>query len=217
MSENTPNIGATAGGLNTRKVWPVDYRGAVVGVPIMCPKCGCKRVGVVHETEVRNGVKRRLRQCAHCGKQWSEYHVFEHTATADEWNMPPTCRYCGGLAANPVDKYGRESADGKYCSRACADAVHGFDNARESDGRHRAAAVELEAVPAPEPAAGDDGSLEKARLALEEMDRASAIDKRLPDILLRIKNGETQEQVAKRWGVDRSVVAKMIIRFRDSR
>jgi len=131
--------------------------------------------------------------------------------------MPPTCRYCGGLAANPVDKYGRESADGKYCSKVCADAVHGFDNARESDGRHRAAAVELEAVPAPEPADGaDDGALEKARLALDEMDRASAIDKRLPDILLRIKNGETQEQVAKRWGISQVAVHQLIKKFRAS-
>lgn len=202
--------------VNTRKVWPVDYRGAVVGVPILCPRCGCKRVGVVHETDVRSGVKRRLRECGNCGKRWSEYHVFEDTAEAGGWNMPPTCRYCGGLAANPVDKYGRESADGKYCSKACADAVHGFDNARESDGRHRAAAVELEAVPAPEPVAGDDGALEKARLALDEMDRASAIDKRLPDILLRIKNGETQEQAAKRWGMSPPNVRALLKKFRAS-
>lgn len=202
--------------VNTRKVWPVDYRGAVVGVPIMCPKCGCKRVGVVHETDVRSGVKRRLRECGNCGKQWSEYHVFEDTSAAGEWKMPPTCRYCGGLAANPVDKYGRASDDGKYCSKACADAVNGFDNAMESDGRHRAAVVDLDAMPTPEPHGGDDGSLEKARLALDEMDRASAIDKRLPDILLRIKNGETQEQVAKRWGISQVAVHQLIKKFRAS-
>ena|GEM_PF-2462647 len=203
--------------VNTRKVWPVDYRGAVVGVPIMCPKCGCKRVGVVHETDVRSGVKRRLRECGNCGKQWSEYHVFEDTSAAGEWKMPPTCRYCGGLAATPVDKYGRESADGKYCSKACADAVHGFDNAMESDGRHRHAPVEFDAMPAPDHADGaDDGALEKVRLALDEMDRASAIDKRLPDILLRIKNGETQEQVAKRWGMSPPNVRALLKKFRAS-
>ena len=98
--------------VNTRKVWPVDYRWAVVGVPIMCPKCGCKRVGVVHETDVRSGVKRRLRECAHCGKQWSEYHVFEHTATADEWNAKGEKVILVRKETSPEDVGGMHAAQG---------------------------------------------------------------------------------------------------------
>jgi hypothetical protein len=86
----------------------------------------------------------------------------------------------------------------------------------ESDRRHRAAAVDLDTMPTQEPNVGDDGSLEKARLALDEMDRASSIDKRLPDILLRIKNGETQEQVAKRWGMSPPNVRALLKKFRAS-
>lgn len=193
--------------VNTRKVWPVDYRGAVVGAPMGCPDCGCRRAEK-SEPVGKTGMDRRT--CAHCGRVYQEKKQEE---AAVSFRM---CKYCGKRIVEAYGKWGRPMESGVYCSRDCAEAVHGFDNAMESDRRHRAAVVDLDAMPTPEPHGGDDGSLEKARLALDEMDRASAIDKRLPDILLRIKNGETQEQVAKRWGISQVAVHQLIKKFRAS-
>ncbi len=194
--------------VNTRKVWPVDYRGAVVGVPMGCPDCGCRRAEK-SEPVGKTGMDRRT--CAHCGRVYQEKKQEEAPVS---FRM---CKYCGKRIVEAFGKWGRPMESGVYCSRDCAEAVHGFDNALESDGRHRHAPVEFDAMPAPDHADGaDDGALEKARLALEEMDRASAIDKRLPDILLRIKNGETQEQVAKRWGMSPPNVRALLKKFRAS-
>jgi len=48
------------------------------------------------------------------------------------------------------------------------------------------------------------------------MARARAIDPRLPDILLGMENGETQDQAAKRWGISQQNIAHLLKKLRAS-
>ena len=138
------------------------------------------------------------------------------------------CKYCGNRIGNiGFDRWGKPAASGAYCSRDCADAVHGFDNRLESERRNKTvsfnpashdractqtktpAEIMMDEEESPEPIIENPS-------AINALEKARKIDKRLPDILMGIANGETQEQAARRWGIDQAIVSKLIKRLRAS-
>jgi len=204
--------------VNTRKVWPVDYRGAVVGAPMGCPDCGCRRAEK-SEPVGKTGMDRRT--CAHCGRVYQEKKQEEATVS---FRM---CKYCGKRIFEAYGKWGRPMESGVYCSRDCADAVHGFDNRIESERRNKTVSFNASLhdractqTRTPAEIMMDDESGEEKETGGDEvmaaMEAARKIDKRLPDILMGIANGETQEQAAKRWGISQVAVHQLIKRLRTS-
>ena len=137
------------------------------------------------------------------------------------------CKYCGGRITEGVNKWGRPDTAGVYCSAACADAVHGFDRQIESERRNKVvsfnasvhdractqtrtpAEIMMEAEEGEQGGTGGSG-------VMAAIEKARKIDKRLPDILMGIANGETQEQAAKRWGISQVAVHQLIKRLRAS-
>ena len=206
--------------VNTRKVWPVDYRGAVVGAPMGCPDCGCRRAEK-SEPVGKTGMDRRT--CAHCGRVYQEKKQEEATVS---FRM---CKYCGKRIVEAYGKWGRPMESGVYCSRDCAEAVHGFDNQIESERRNKVVSFNAEThdracpktrTPAEimmdtEEGDDDDGAV-SGGVVVDAMEKARKIDKRLPDILMGIANGETQEQAARRWGMTRQNVAHLLLKLRES-
>lgn len=206
--------------VNTRKVWPVDYRGAVVGAPMGCPDCGCRRAEK-SEPVGKTGMDRRT--CAHCGRVYQEKKQEEATVS---FRM---CKYCGKRIVEAYGKWGRPMESGVYCSRYCAEAVHGFDNhivgerqrgmvsfnAEMHDRACPQTRTHAEIMMDTEEGDDDDGAV-SGGVVVDAMEKARKIDKRLPDILMGIANGETQEQAAKRWGMSQKNVSILLKKLRTS-
>lgn len=135
------------------------------------------------------------------------------------------CKYCGCRIVKAFDRWGKPSPVGAYCSPECSNAVHGFDNRIESERRNKTVSFNpaihdtvctqtkspFETMMEAEEETPRNDKTEKAVAALEA---ARKIDKRLPDILMGIANGETQEQAAKRWGMTQARVAQLINKLR---
>lgn len=144
------------------------------------------------------------------------------------------CKYCGGRIVEAFNKWGKKSKAGRYCSPECAFDVEGFDNQLASERRFKTTsfdpivhdrgckntqtpaqiAIEDEQKAGGETDPETERQLDRLKQAHDLMARARAIDPRLPDILLGMENGETQEQAAKRWGMTQARVAQLINKLR---
>jgi len=137
------------------------------------------------------------------------------------------CKYCGKRIVEAFGKWGRPMESGVYCSRDCAEAVHGFDNhivgerqrgmvsfnAETHDRACPQTRTPAEIMMDDEEGGGGDGAV-SGGVVVDAMEKARKIDKRLPDILMGIANGETQEQAAKRWGMTRQNIARLLAKLR---
>ena len=144
------------------------------------------------------------------------------------------CKYCGERIVEAFNKWGKKSKAGRYCSPECAFDVEGFDNQLVSERRFKTTsfdpvvhdrgckntqtpaqiAIEDEQKAAGETDPETERQLDRLKQAHDLMARARAIDPRLPDILLGMENGETQESMAARWKIRQSTVSEMIKRLR---
>lgn len=137
------------------------------------------------------------------------------------------CKYCGEIVSAGVNKWGRADPAGVYCSAACASAVHGFDHQIESERRNKVVSFNASThdractqtrTPAEIMMDAEEG--EQCGIVgggvMAAIEKARKIDKRLPDILMGIANGETQEQAARRWGISQVAVHQLIKRLRAS-
>ena len=128
------------------------------------------------------------------------------------------CKYCGERIIEGWNRYGKKSRVGQYCSEQCADDAEGFDNRLESERRFKTRPIDtsfdaqcVNTQTPTEIAEGRDDraagmrdeetarQLDKFKKIHAAMANARAIDPRLPDILLGLAAGETQESIAKRW------------------
>lgn len=144
-----------------------------------------------------------------------------------EWDFR-MCKYCGDRITEGVNQWGKKNRKGLYCSASCASAVHGFDAQLKEERRKGKVRFDLklhdricESTLAPDEAAMDaeDGGLKPIRrmdppTEAEIFDAAEEIDPRLPGILVGLKKGKTQEEMAKKLGVDQATVARCIIKLK---
>lgn len=137
------------------------------------------------------------------------------------------CKYCGNRIKKPHDRWGKHSENGAYCSKDCSDAVYGFDNRIAKERSHVTTSFNANLhdractqTRTPAEIMMDEESVEQKETGGDEvmaaMEAARKIDKRLPDILMGIANGETQEQAAKRWGMTRQNVLHLLTKLRTS-
>lgn len=141
------------------------------------------------------------------------------------------CKYCGNRIeeGRAFNGRGARVPNGDYCTPECGDAVHGFDMKliRERGGKtisfnpakHDRACPQTippdKAMMAAEEAA-EEASTRRAAVRSESdiMDAAEEIDPRLPGILAGIKKGRTQEEMARRLGVDPATITRAIAKLR---
>lgn len=120
------------------------------------------------------------------------------------------CKYCGGLVRG--SGFGKR---GVYCSKACWDAVDGFDRGMALDRQQRGD-VSLEGISERGLEISDggasveamldrlDGVTESERVFERVMDLAAQVHPRLPAAMIQIKNGKTQSDAAASVGWDRA-------------
>ena len=133
------------------------------------------------------------------------------------------CKYCGNLIVKSWGRKCRPHPSGDYCSKACAEACHGFDMRIAAERSNGTVSFDPSAhdrachnTPQPweliDPRDPEDN--DSAIRALDVIRASARIDPRLPGMLSMILDGSTMAEVAKAFGISQPAVTKVIQKAR---
>jgi len=124
------------------------------------------------------------------------------------------CKYCGSRIkeSRAYNHRGHVIPGGVYCSIACSESCHGFENKMETEQR-LSLSVLIEAscgsVDFAEIMAADKPD-EKVSKVIRYWENLAEIDLRLPGIVMFLSKGGTQTAASKRLGISRKIIYKLI-------